>query len=190
MPPEAATRDRLLAAAEELFAASSYDAVSVRAICTAAGANVAAVHYHFGTKEDLVAALLNERLVPRWTDAVTALGPSSTVPDVVDAVLAPFAEIAAEQTGRTHLHLLARLVADSPTTRWPAIPGDWTSLRRWGGLLSDLDEKTARSRWALAFDLILTVYGRADRIPRSPDDLAALRSFVIAGLSAPVPATA
>ncbi|MFT3898974.1 MAG: helix-turn-helix domain-containing protein [Gordonia sp. (in: high G+C Gram-positive bacteria)] len=176
------TRERLLDCAEELFAAAPYDTVSVRAICAAADANVAAVHYHFGTKEDLVVALLNDRLVPRWAPALESLTSSSPVPEVVDAVLAPFTQIQSEQLGRTHLHLLARLIAESPQTRWP---GGWTSLRQWGGTLPHLDAKTARARWALAFDLILTTFGRADQRPLSADALASLRSFVIAGLAAP-----
>ncbi|NNG98993.1 TetR/AcrR family transcriptional regulator [Gordonia araii] len=182
MPPQTATRDRLLQCAEELFATASYDTVSVRAICAAADANVAAVHYHFGTKEDLVVALLDERLVPRWRRALDSLTPTTPVPQVVDALLAPFTEAQSEELGRTHLHLLARLIADAPRTRRP---GGWTSLRDWSATLPDLDEKTARTRWALAFDLILTVFGRADRAPLSPDALGALRSFVIAGLTAP-----
>jgi len=185
VPPEAATRERLLASAEELFTTAAYDTVSVRAICTAAQANVAAVHYHFGTKEDLVVALLDDRLVPRWTSALTALTASSTVPDLVDAVLSPFTEIQSEALGRTYLHLLARIVADAPQTRWPAASGGWTSLRQWSGRLPGLDEKAARTRWSLAFDLILTAFGRADRAPLADDELRALRAFVIAGLAAP-----
>ncbi len=182
MPPAPTTRERLLRCAEDLFAAAPFDTVSVRSICTAADANVAAVHYHFGTKEDLVVALLDDRLVPRWQHALAALTPSSSVPDVVDAVLRPFTEVQADTLGRTHLHLLARLIADAPRARWP---GGWTSLQQWGQTLPGVDEKTARVRWALAFDLILTTFGRIDRGPSTPAATAALRSFVIAGLTAP-----
>ncbi|MFT4200579.1 TetR/AcrR family transcriptional regulator [Gordonia sp. (in: high G+C Gram-positive bacteria)] len=176
------TRERLLDCAEELFAKAPYDTVSVRAICAAADANVAAVHYHFGTKEDLVVALLGDRLVPRWATALESLTPGAPVPELVDAVLHPFTRIQSEELGRTHLRLLSRLVADAPQTQWP---GGWTSLRQWGGTLPHLDAKTARARWALAFDLILTTFGRADHRPLSPDEIAALRAFVIAGLASP-----
>ena len=44
------TRDRLLHAAERLFAERGFKAVTVREICLAARANVAAVNYHFGDK--------------------------------------------------------------------------------------------------------------------------------------------
>ena len=44
------TRERLLKAAERLFAERGFKAVTVREICRAARANVAAVNYHFGDK--------------------------------------------------------------------------------------------------------------------------------------------
>lgn len=56
--PTDVTRAALLDAAERLFLAKGYERVSVRAVNAAAGMNPAAVHYHFGTKEDLVAELL------------------------------------------------------------------------------------------------------------------------------------
>src|SRR5690348_9747177 len=105
----AGTRDKLLAAAERLLLTERYEDVSVRAICVAAGANPAAVHYHFGSKETLIAALIEDRLGPLWAEglaAATATEPSS-VPAVVDAVLAPFVELAADPMGRLHLRLLA-----------------------------------------------------------------------------------
>ena len=46
-------RQRLLLAAEALFARKGYDGATVREICDAAGMNVAAINYHFGDKERL-----------------------------------------------------------------------------------------------------------------------------------------
>ncbi len=51
--PDPDTRARLLGAATRLFAEHGYHNVSVREICADAGANVAAVNYHFGGKLDL-----------------------------------------------------------------------------------------------------------------------------------------
>lgn len=47
------TKKRLLAAAEQLFANKGFDAVSVRDLTAKANCNVAAVNYHFGSKEQL-----------------------------------------------------------------------------------------------------------------------------------------
>lgn len=54
----AATRDRLLAAAIELFAARGFEDVTVREICDLARANIAAVNYHFRDKLGLYLAVL------------------------------------------------------------------------------------------------------------------------------------
>jgi len=47
------TRQRLLEAAGEVFAAKGFQAATVREICSRAGANLAAINYHFGDKERL-----------------------------------------------------------------------------------------------------------------------------------------
>lgn len=53
-----ATRRRLMEAAGEVFAAKGFKAATVRDICTRAGANVAAINYHFGDKERLYGEVL------------------------------------------------------------------------------------------------------------------------------------
>jgi len=54
----------ILDAAEELFAQQGFDATSIRAVTRHAGLNPAAVHYHFGSKEVLLRALLERRITP------------------------------------------------------------------------------------------------------------------------------
>jgi len=53
------TRARLLEAAREVFAEYGFQAATVREICRRADANVAAVNYHFGSKDELLAEALN-----------------------------------------------------------------------------------------------------------------------------------
>jgi len=52
---EQSTRERLIEAAGQIFAEKGFRATTIRDICEAAGANVAAVNYHFGDKEKLYA---------------------------------------------------------------------------------------------------------------------------------------
>lgn len=58
------TRVRILDAASRLFAASSFDRVSIRAIAREAGVDSALVHHYFGTKDDLFTEVLSHAATP------------------------------------------------------------------------------------------------------------------------------
>src|SRR4029078_3605251 len=68
-----ATKDRMLDAAEELFMEHDFEATGLRQITAAAGVNLAAVHYHFGSKEELFQAVLKRRLDPMTLERVALL---------------------------------------------------------------------------------------------------------------------
>jgi TetR/AcrR family transcriptional regulator, fatty acid metabolism regulator protein len=55
-----ATRDKIFAAARELFEEKGFDVTSVREIAAKAGVNVALINYHFGSKENLLLAHMEE----------------------------------------------------------------------------------------------------------------------------------
>jgi len=59
-----ATKDRILDAAEALFARDGFHFASLRSITAAAEVNLAAVNYHFGSKEALLEEVLKRRLIP------------------------------------------------------------------------------------------------------------------------------
>lgn len=181
----ATTRERLLAAAERLLAADGYDAVSVRSICAEAGVNPAAVHYHFGSKQALVAALLEERLGPLWASGLAAAtADHGSVRAVVEAVIAPFVGLAADPMGRVHLRLLAQFVLGRHAGEWRQ---PWFRMDSWVALLPGVGESESRRRWTLAFELIITRFGGADvdGPPMSDAMVATVRDFVVAGLTAP-----
>lgn len=56
------TRERILDASEKLFMANGYDGTSMRLITGVAGVNLAAVNYHFGSKESLIQEVFRRRL--------------------------------------------------------------------------------------------------------------------------------
>lgn len=56
------TKARILDAAEDLFIEHGFEAMSMRQITSRAAVNLAAVNYHFGSKEALIHAMLSRRL--------------------------------------------------------------------------------------------------------------------------------
>lgn len=122
--PGGQTPERLLDAAELLFAERGIDAVSVRAVNAAAGANVAAVHYHFGSKDALVDAVLRRRMDAlgarrlAMLAALPAAGPPE-VRAVVEALVVPLAELATEPggSGPAYVRVLATLEGGGPDGR-------------------------------------------------------------------------
>jgi AcrR family transcriptional regulator len=96
------TPSRLIDAAERLFMAGGEEATSLRAITRAAEANVAAVHYHFGGRDELLRAVLDRKLAPlnarrlRLLDeAVAAHGDRVPVEALLAAFLRPDLELIA-----------------------------------------------------------------------------------------------
>lgn len=89
------TREALVDAAVRLFAASGFRRVTVRAICREAGANVAAVNYHFGDKLGLYREVLERGLaiLRETTDAAVRAGEGRPARDKLRA----YVEVAAAQ---------------------------------------------------------------------------------------------
>jgi len=118
---ETDTKQRLLDAAEALFACHGCHATSVRAITREAGANLAAVGYHFGSKEALIQAVIDRRLAPlnqerlaRLEAELEAAAAAGRRPEVV-ALLRAFVEPTihfrtTDPRGRDFIAFVARLV--------------------------------------------------------------------------------
>ncbi len=67
------TQTRILDAAEELFLQHGFEGASMRMLTTRAGVNLAAINYHFGSKDALIEAVLRRRLDPMNVNRVAAL---------------------------------------------------------------------------------------------------------------------
>jgi AcrR family transcriptional regulator len=86
------TRARLLDAALDLLAERGEDGVTLRELTDAAGANVAAVSYHFGSLKSLCEAAIEhalERYLDDQQEAVSTLGPESTLEELAAAFARP-----------------------------------------------------------------------------------------------------
>ncbi len=76
MAGQGTTKNRILDAAELLFAERGFKETSLRTITTAAGANLAAVNYHYGDKKGLIRAVLSrylEQFMPAFKTELIAL---------------------------------------------------------------------------------------------------------------------
>lgn len=121
------TNVRLLDAAEALIAQNGYANTSLREITASAKANLAAVNYHFGSKEGLVSAMLERRLKPLNEQrlmlldrAISEAERESRLPDaelVLRAFIEPAFRFILSKAGGTHfLRLFSRIHADPDNT--------------------------------------------------------------------------
>jgi AcrR family transcriptional regulator len=86
------TKTTILDAAEALFAEHGFVATSLRQLTTRAGVNLAAVNYHFGSKDELARAVLLRRIAPVNAERrrrLDALPQPATVEHVVRAFVEP-----------------------------------------------------------------------------------------------------
>jgi len=109
-----ATKERLVAAGRELFARPDGLLTSLKEIIDAAGQrNPSALHYHFGGRDGLVAAIIehhNVGIEAARAEMLDRLGPKPTVDELVDAVIAPWAELLEDRAGRQFLSIVSQLI--------------------------------------------------------------------------------
>src|SRR5690606_41988824 len=99
---QAGTVERILDTAEVLFAQKGFAETSLRAITSKAGVNLAAVNYHFGSKEALIQAVFERFLRPFCTHLEGLLEELESVaePVTVERLLATLSESATEANRR------------------------------------------------------------------------------------------
>ncbi len=110
------TKQRILDAAEELFARLGFAGASLRQVTSAAKVNLAAVNYHFGSKDRLIEEVFRRRLDilnARRLAALDALDRGATLEDVLEAFIRPALELSRESRGeRAFVRVLARAYAE------------------------------------------------------------------------------
>lgn len=116
------TKSRIVDAAELLFMEHGFEATSLRSLTSAAEVNLAAVNYHFGSKEDLFEAVLTRRLDPMNQERIDLLarlekeagGKPVSCEKLIAAMLIPALRLARDEKrgGKNFLRLLGRAYAD------------------------------------------------------------------------------
>ena len=138
------TRTQILDAAERLFAEGGFRGTSVRAITDLAGANLAAVGYHFGSKAELLAVVIRRVIEPitaaqgAGLDRLLAQAPDPLAAELVEAFAGPLFDAmrAGDEGGARTSRLIVTIFAD------PA-----EEMRSWTGP----DQDTVRDRYLAAF---------------------------------------
>jgi len=114
------TKTAILDAAEKLMAEHGVNGVSLRAILKEANANTAALHYHFGSREQVIEAIVARRGIRNSerrraiVEKLLAGRQAASVHDVVDAMIDPIEQMLVEdgEAGRRFLRFMARLHSD------------------------------------------------------------------------------
>jgi len=130
------TKHRILNAAEKLFADKGFNGTSLREITSSAEVNLAAVNYHFGSKKELIKAVMSRymnELSPKLEASLLELCQAAKQPSLVQvfsAFVEPLLSLNEfQENGTSHfLQLLGRGYTDSQgflrwflTTRYPNV---------------------------------------------------------------------
>jgi AcrR family transcriptional regulator len=209
----AATKERIMDTAEALFMEHGFEATSLRSITATAGVNLAAVNYHFGSKEELFEAVLTRRLDPMNQERVEILdcleakaAPGALSCDrILMALFVPALRLARDPArgGKNFLRLLGRAYADpAPFIRHFLSEQYAVMIARFkaafGRALPHLPRKELS--WRLHFIMGALSYTLAgtdahkiisELSPRETNNdeilLRRLAPFLLAGLNAPLP---
>lgn len=119
--PQSKSKLRLLDAAEQLFADRGFEAVSVRDVTQLAKANVAAVNYHFGSRDGMIAVVVMRYMMPVNQERLARLesverkwsGKVAPLEEVIDAFVRPVVGIVrkSELSERLFCKLVGRIFA-------------------------------------------------------------------------------
>ncbi len=138
MSANASTNDRILDAAERLFAEEGFHATSLRQITQAADANLAAVNYHFGSKQALLLAVFRRRLdalnqarLERLDHVLDAADPP-VLEDILKAFVFPAMALThgRHHEGQRFMRILMRAFADQDEQLHRALSAEYAHVMR------------------------------------------------------------
>ncbi|HEX6894896.1 MAG TPA: TetR/AcrR family transcriptional regulator [Bryobacteraceae bacterium] len=203
------TKDRILNAAERLFARDGIEATSLRVITAEAGVNLAAVNYHFQSKDALVRAVMARRIVPvnqrrlELLDACERSAGDGPLPleGVLDAFVRPVVEIYGthareftplmgrmytepadyvERMYKEHLEPVASRFVEAYQRALPDVPRVEIMWR--------LHFSIGALAHTMAASRLLQIFSKGECDPSDVEStLKRLEAFMMAGLRAPVP---
>jgi AcrR family transcriptional regulator len=124
--------------AERLFAEQGFHATSLRQITQAAEANLAAVNYHFGTKQALILAVFRRRLDAlnqarlERLDQALQTSPQAELEDVLDAFVFPAMAFThgSDDDGHRFMRILMRAFADQDEQLHRALSAEYAHVMR------------------------------------------------------------
>lgn len=200
-----ATRERIMDTADRLFGIHGFQGTSLRALTREAGVNLAAVHYHFGSKQELLRATLSRHVDAINTrrlellDALEAAHPGGDVPveDILHALIRPAFEFTHASPENTEVirRMSSLLHSESVEVLRPLVEEVFGEIaarfsRALVRAVPHLDERLARLRLGFAIGCMLSqIDGRGPSMPGSDEFEDAERveqlvTFVAAGLRA------
>ena len=116
---DVSARTRIVDAAERLFSEHGYHAVSLRTVMSLAQVNVAAAHYYFGSKKNLLQAVLDRRAAQinqarkdRLLRCVDRHGKVASVEKILEAYIGPALEVCSDPGGQLFVRISALASVD------------------------------------------------------------------------------
>jgi AcrR family transcriptional regulator len=204
------TKEQILDAAERLFSAYGFAGTSLRSVTKEAGVNLAAVHYHFGTKEDLLRAVLSRIVIPVNRERLEMLerveaaagGEPPTLEGILEAFIAPDLRLIRDlgERGVIITRFLGRSYTEPAEMVQALIREQYEELGQrfmevTARALPDVPQAELYWRFKLVVGVLTYILADTDRTGGHAEDLSdvdgtvrRLVAFLAPGLRAPVPA--
>lgn len=194
MNPTLSTCDRILDTAERLFAEQGFHSTSMRGITQAADVNLAAINYHFGSKQALIIAVFRRRLDSLNRARLSCLDQALDHPedarleDVLDAFVRPAIDMTHDKAGEGHrfMRILLRAFADQDEQLHQDLSAEYAHvMRRFAAAIEQALPGSSRETIRRYLDFIvgaLTHTMSESDLRDGPGIASDLVSFAAAGL--------